>query len=198
MSRGDRSVCRCPTSWPNISACTLATPRTTAEASTMARDSNQSAKNRPPPKSAGRRAPWLGSTGAGDRRSPGEPSHAGGRRSRGRWESLLESRVTFPRAATLSRRARRHRHRETLSGGRRRERSAVYQRPPPPRRPPPPPPPALRPPPPPVDSRGRASFTVKLRPWKSAPFSAWIALSASSSFGISTKPKPFDLRSTGQ
>src|SRR5208282_6369488 len=64
--------------------------------------------------------------------------------------------------------------------------------PPPPRLPPPPPPPPRLPPPPKPDSRGLASFTRMLRPFSSVSLNCWIALAASSSLPISTKPKPFD------
>src|SRR5262245_63534694 len=60
----------------------------------------------------------------------------------------------------------------------------------------PPPPPLLSPPlsPPNPDrfSCGRASLTVRLRPSRSVPFKAWIALWASSLELISTKPNPRD------
>src|SRR5580704_14171793 len=65
-------------------------------------------------------------------------------------------------------------------------------------RPPPPPPPPRPPrspprslPPPPLRSvLGRASFTFSVRPPIWEPFKAAIALSPSSAFAISTKPKP--------
>src|SRR6266851_4444977 len=62
-------------------------------------------------------------------------------------------------------------------------------------RPPPPPPPMLRPrgpPPPPPPSRGRASFTLILRPFRSTSFNVSIAFAASLESAISTKPKPRD------
>src|SRR5581483_10896305 len=46
-----------------------------------------------------------------------------------------------------------------------------------------------KPPPPPPFSRGRASFTLRVRPPICEPSSAWMAASASSE-AISTKPKP--------
>src|SRR6266545_4974878 len=65
-------------------------------------------------------------------------------------------------------------------------------RPPPPKfRPPPRLPPNPRPPPRlPRSSRGLASFTVKLRPFKSLPLNSSIAFCPSSLEAISTKPKP--------
>src|ERR1051325_8921705 len=72
------------------------------------------------------------------------------------------------------------------------------QRPPPPPRPPrsprsrPLPPPPLRPPPPPPPRSvfGRASLTLSVRPPSCDPFRAAMAFSPSSSFVISTNPKP--------
>src|SRR6266851_566199 len=98
---------------------------------------------------------------------------------------------------------------EELRGGRESppqlssEERAYQRRPPPPplpprsrlSRPPPPPPPMLRPrgpPPPPPPSRGRASFTLILRPFRSTSFNVSIAFAASLESAISTKPKPRD------
>src|SRR6266478_526730 len=57
---------------------------------------------------------------------------------------------------------------------------------------PPPPPRLSRPPPPPPNSRGLASFTLRLRPLRSLPSNSEIALVASPELSISTKPKPLD------
>src|SRR5690348_13768101 len=65
-----------------------------------------------------------------------------------------------------------------------------YQRPRPP--PPPPCPPRSRPPPDGRSVLGRASFTFNLRPPICDPLSAAMAFSPSSSFVISTNPKPRD------